>query len=347
MKKIFLLFLIIIFAFGLVFQVQADADPVDTQGTVQAGGEIPPQTPPQSYGPPALPSEGFGILINQGVGYTNNSIVTLTLKSGLIAERMAISNFSDFRDAGQETYVQTKTWNLCQGLTFCPEGKYTVYVKFYTSWGTASEVVSYSIIYKKPISKLIFEEIKQKLIEISERISDLRNQIAQFFLKKEAVVETPEIPSEFGFWGITISDTEKGSPIKLIIKIENKGNQEAGPTKVRLKIFDKYHSALLEESEADISEKVRPFQIQELSVEFPTALETGQYWGEFEIYKDEESIEKDEQDFYILEKTATTGFEEEKGKEEKSKELPYLYVGLGITAVLILGGASWFFLKRK
>jgi len=139
MKKIFLLFLIIIFAFGLVFQVQADADPVDTQGTVQAGGgippQIPPQTPPQSYGPPALPSEGFGILINQGVGYTNNSIVTLTLKSGLITERMAISNFSDFRNANLKFYQTTTSWNLCQGKESCPEGEYTVYVKFYTAWG--------------------------------------------------------------------------------------------------------------------------------------------------------------------------------------------------------------------
>ncbi|TRZ50642.1 MAG: hypothetical protein D4S01_06260, partial [Dehalococcoidia bacterium] len=82
---------------------------------------------------------------------------------------MAISNFSDFRDADQEAYQTFKSWSLCQSKESCPEGEYTVYVKFYTDWGTASKVVSDSIIYKeKPIAEPILKQIKNKLDEIAK-----------------------------------------------------------------------------------------------------------------------------------------------------------------------------------
>jgi len=144
------------------------------------------------FNPPAPPAGGFAILINNGDEYTNNPIVTLTLKGGSNTERMAISNFSDFRDAGQEAYTTSKTWDLCKGQTSCPGGEYIVYAKFYTSWGTASEVISDKIIYKKkPITELTIEQIK----EISKKIADLRKQIAQLF-KKEVVAEVPKAPPE-------------------------------------------------------------------------------------------------------------------------------------------------------
>jgi len=166
---------------------------------------------------------------------------------------------------------------------------------------------------------------------------------------KIALRVTAEEFSEFEFRGVTLSDVEQGSPIKLVLKIENKGNQETGPTKVYLKVFDQHHSALLEESEADILERVEPFQIQEIPVEFPTDLGIGQYWGDFEIYQDDKLVRKDKQVFYILEKSVVPGLEEkeEKGEEEKEEGFPYLYIGIAIIAILVLGGAVWFFLKKK
>jgi len=142
--------------------------------------------------PPKAPADGFRILINNGAEYTDNSIVSLKLFDGPNTARMAISNFSDFRDAVQEPYTQTKTWNLCQGLTSCSEGEYTVYAKFFTSRGTASEVVSDSIIYR---IKPTIERIKQGLIKIAEKITNLKNQITRFFPRPEEIV--PEkIPLE-------------------------------------------------------------------------------------------------------------------------------------------------------
>jgi hypothetical protein len=125
----------------------------DTDETDPGGG-----IPIQWHNPPKSPTGGFRILINNGAEYTNSPAAILNLFGGPDTERMAISNFSDFRDAGQETYTSTKTWDLCKGKYDCPEGKYIVYVKFYAPWGKSSEVVSDSIIYR--IVKLPPPEVK-------------------------------------------------------------------------------------------------------------------------------------------------------------------------------------------
>jgi hypothetical protein len=117
------------------------------------GGSAPLLSPPQV---PA--SGGFRVLINNGAGNTDNSIVILNLFGGPDTARMAISNFSDFRDAGQEAYQTTKLWNICRGRAECPDGEYTVYIRFYTSWGTFSTVVLDSVTYKKSSTKIIEPE---------------------------------------------------------------------------------------------------------------------------------------------------------------------------------------------
>jgi len=110
--------------------------------------------------------EGFGILINNNALETNSRSVVLTLRGGPNIARMVISNFSDFRNASQEAYKTAKIWDLCQGLTSCFEGRYTVYAKFFAFWGAASETVSDSIIYQKITAG---EEIGQEEI-IEEEI---------------------------------------------------------------------------------------------------------------------------------------------------------------------------------
>jgi len=205
-QKLTIIIVVVIFLLGYsVVLVEANTQEVDTQGEVIE--EAPPEEetpattgggvmPPEWLMPPKAPEGGFRILINNGAEYTDNLIVNLTLFGGPDTARMAISNFSDFRDAGQESYTTEKKWDLCKGRISCPEGKYTVYVKFYAPWGQASEVVSDNIIYRKPILETIIEQIQAKINEISRKIADLRKQIAQFFFRKEVTAETPEILSE-------------------------------------------------------------------------------------------------------------------------------------------------------
>jgi len=154
---------------------------------------------PQWHNPPKPPLGGFSVLINDGAVYTRDLKVRLTLGGGPDAERMVISNFSDFHDAGQELYTESKEWNLCKGLSICSEGEYRVYVKFYTSWGKSSEVVSDTIIFKKtkPIIEKIKEvpkKIKESVEKITEEVGKISKKISQLIKPKPPVA--PYLPIE-------------------------------------------------------------------------------------------------------------------------------------------------------
>ena len=162
--------------------------------------------PAEWHNPPAPPSQGFSILINDDAQFTNILTVTLNLRGGSDAKRMAISNFSDFRDIGQELYNTTKEWNLCKGKKVCEEREYIVYAKFYTQYGQPSPVVFDSIIYQKekveeekPIIIKVPEEIKkisEEAKKISEKAKEIVKKIAEVFKPKPIEITQPEIPIE-------------------------------------------------------------------------------------------------------------------------------------------------------
>lgn len=124
------------------------------RGQSPGGGSL----PMEAYSPPERPKQGFGLVIKNGDSFTESRIVPLKLSGGPDTTRMAISNLSDFRDASQEEYKEIKEeWDICSeanGLikkidSECVEGIYTIYAKFYNSWGQSSETVSSSIVYTK------------------------------------------------------------------------------------------------------------------------------------------------------------------------------------------------------
>jgi len=162
-----------------------DADENDPGGGMPAAAFNPPAPPPIL---------GFNVLISNGDEYSENSTINLALSGGTDSVRMAISNFSDFQNTGQEVYAPTKVWDLCQGLAECPEGQYTVYVKFYTSWGQSSGVVSDNIIYrKKTISEKIIELTPAKIIE---SIPEILQPLIPGFFKPKPPETPPEISLE-------------------------------------------------------------------------------------------------------------------------------------------------------
>jgi hypothetical protein len=129
-----------------------DNDETDPTTTTGGGGGMPSAW----LNPPKAPEGGFRALINNDAKYTDSPTITLNLFGGPDAARMAISNNLEFAgpgSTGQISYQSSYQWNLCQGRASCPEGEYTVYVKFYASWGKSSEIVSDSIIYQKEIPK--------------------------------------------------------------------------------------------------------------------------------------------------------------------------------------------------
>ena len=94
------------------------------------------------YSPFIAPSGGVSIVINDGDEKTSSQTVVLALSGGSSATKMSISNSSSFSGAIQEEYKTTKTWTL-DG----EEGEKTVYVKFYNTSGSSSQITSDSIVY--------------------------------------------------------------------------------------------------------------------------------------------------------------------------------------------------------
>ena len=79
------------------------------------------------------------LTINQDATSTNLNVVNLTA-SASNAYQMAISNTADFLNVSWESYATSKTWTLTTG-----SGTRTVYIKFRSSDGGVSQVISKNI----------------------------------------------------------------------------------------------------------------------------------------------------------------------------------------------------------
>lgn len=110
---------------------------------------------------------------------------------------------------------------------------------------------------------------------------------------------------DYNIQGLSIKDTEKGLPITLLVKIQNKGNRLAGPTKVKVAFYNIYHDIKLWEGEKDISEKADSFSIRDISVELPNDLDLGQYWADVEFFDEEKSVNINKIVFTIIEPLIT------------------------------------------
>ncbi|MDA2936075.1 hypothetical protein MYX06_02565 [Patescibacteria group bacterium AH-259-L05] len=154
--------------------------------------------PSASYSLPITPPTGFSILINNGDEQTAGRRVTIEFNAGMDVKDMSITNYPDFNDAILENYAPLKEWNVCSetgGLIIlpnCPEGAYTVYVKFYTQWGRESEAVSDSIVYKKiRLPEMIVEqEAPAEEAEGEEEVLSVEEIIAEV-----PAISAPEEPS--------------------------------------------------------------------------------------------------------------------------------------------------------
>lgn len=167
------------------------------------------------YTNPIVPTGGFKISINGGASTTSNRNVFLGFNAGADIKKMAISMAGDFTDASQENYTASKQWDLCSKLggaiknPTCPDGKYTVYAKFYTAYGRASDssVASSSIILNS--GSTVVENLQQytdlpftkpftKYMQYRQTNADIKN--LQIFLNADPDTK--------------IADTGAGSPGK-------------------------------------------------------------------------------------------------------------------------------------
>ena len=117
---------------------------VSLTASTSGGGGLPPAAfnPPTPPGPtPGNPGGGFNLSIDNNAQSTSNRRVTLNLRAGPDAKKMAISEDPDFGYASQEPFQSNKIWTLSQG-----DGEKTIYAKFFTEYGYPSEVISQTIV---------------------------------------------------------------------------------------------------------------------------------------------------------------------------------------------------------
>jgi len=100
----------------------------------------------------AGPDGDLQVSINNGDAETSSRFVTLTMNAGTNAVKMAVANDPAFTYSSIENFQSSIAWDLCalkdgvQSPADCPEGDYTVYVKFFTDSGqTTAEPQSASI----------------------------------------------------------------------------------------------------------------------------------------------------------------------------------------------------------
>ncbi|MFH2232009.1 MAG: DUF2341 domain-containing protein [Patescibacteria group bacterium] len=134
------------------YEFQIKAQNSGTESAYSATSTISTATCPGApAAPPSPPTGDFWVWINNGDETTTSSTVTLTLDGGTDVEYMTISNVSDFSDPEAENYqipyVTSTEWDLCMGIDSCEEGTYSVYVKFLTAYGLASEIIFDGIYY--------------------------------------------------------------------------------------------------------------------------------------------------------------------------------------------------------
>lgn len=113
---------------------------------------------------------------------------------------------------------------------------------------------------------------------------------------------TSEEFSDFNVKHVGIDDLEDGWPIKIRVKLENLGNVKVRPTKIVLKIYDKWHDKMLQEGEPQTVDWVDAFATGNIEAVMDTSLGISDYFADFEVFKGEEIVAKDKQRFHIVEK---------------------------------------------
>jgi uncharacterized membrane protein len=99
---------------------------------------------------------------------------------------------------------------------------------------------------------------------------------------------------------IGIQNIEEGSPLDVLVTINNTGNVEAHPTKVHVEVFDKLNTELLESQDIAEMGSVAPFTTGDIAISIPTKLGIGQYWARISAYKDEALLKKQDLVFEIV-----------------------------------------------
>lgn len=174
-------------------------------------------------------------------------------------------------------------------------------------------------------------------IDVDMKVVD---KIYDFEVRRIRLVDLEEGHTRFGLFF--------PAKIRFFMTIENTGNTEYGPTKVKFDIFDSEQETLLESTEnTNRIERIAPFGIKEIVAELPTRLPAGRYAAKYTIFNGEKVAQQNVANISIAVFGAVPGYEgygfEGLSVSDKLKVL----VILGVPFALLVGLIIAVIIRRK
>lgn len=99
--------------------------------------------------------------------------------------------------------------------------------------------------------------------------------------------------SDFKIRSVSVPDIEEGWPLKFVVNLENLGNVKVRPSRVYLEIFDNFYQEKLASGEILEMSWVEPFKVGTSEGVMAVDLKSGQYWVNYEIYKNKDLVLKE------------------------------------------------------
>ncbi|MFZ2555217.1 MAG: hypothetical protein WAZ27_03850 [Minisyncoccia bacterium] len=169
-------------------------------------------------------------------------------------------------------------------------------------------------------------------IEVVDKIYD-------FTVRKIRVIDLEEGRRK---WGLFFP-----AKIRFFMSIENTGNTEFGPTKVRFEIYDSEMEQLLETVEnTNTIEQIAPFEFKEVLAELPTRLPAGRYGVKYTIFKNDEIAQQNELTLSISTIGSVAGYEGYGFNGLSTSDKLKVAAVFGIP-VLVLIGLIGIFVRRR
>lgn len=173
----------------------------------------------------------------------------------------------------------------------------------------------------------------------------------------DVAIEVVDKIYDFMVRKIRVTDLEEGrrkwglyfpAKITFLMTIENTGNADFGPTKVRFQIYDADMEELLETTEnTNDIEQIPAFATKEVIAELPTRLPAGRYTAKYTIYKNEEVAQENQLTLSINPIGTVPGYEGYGlgglSLEDKMKVAAIL----GIPLLLLIGVLAFTLWKRR
>jgi len=128
--------------------------------------------------------------------------------------------------------------------------------------------------------------------------------IAQGLELNSDIKVTEEEIKSLAIQNIRVEDTVIGTPVIVKLVGDNKGNVDTTPT-LKIKVMDLQDKVLEEHDIANLA-TVKAGVTEEISGNFSTSLEKGEYYAEVEVFLDGESLRKEKVVFNMVEQKAVT-----------------------------------------